>query len=254
VKNSIHPAEEKFILPYQSPQIESQIEILEAYCTLSGEGRRPIQYSEVAESIGISGVTVSGNHKFYTYCGFLENVDGGYRPSESLIEIVKKIEWKKTEQAKRLVRGMFLKKWFVEFLLEVMKPGNKMSEERITNELGIRSGVRRSESNLRRLKRLFEWIEYAGIILESKDGIYELNQDIGNQETRESVEKSVEIREEPAVSGARISQENRYSLAIVINITPETKREEVMKMIELAEECLNEYGVKHEEVQVYEKE
>lgn len=247
MKNGIHPEEEKSILPYQSPQIESQIEILEAYCTLSGEGRKPIQYGEVAESIGISGVTISGNHKFFTYCGFLESVDGGYRPSDLLIEIVKKLEWKKTEQAKRLIRGMFHKKWFVEFLLEVMKSRNKMSREEIINELGIRSRIRRSKSNLRRLERLFEWIEYAGVVLESKDGIYELNQDIENQETGELTEKSVELCGETAASGTRISQENRYSLAVVINITPETKREEVMRMIELAEECLNEYSVEREE-------
>lgn len=182
-------------------------------------------------------VTVSGNHKFFTYCGFLESIGGDYLPSQQLVEFINRLEWKKLEEAKRLVRKLFENKWFSDHLLKLMKLRGKMTKDEIINELGIRSGVKRSQNNIRRLNRLFEWIKYAEIISESNDGTYELTQIMADEEIKEPLEGSIEKPSTVFVSKIGIPEETEFSLVLAINITPETTREELKKMIELAKEC-----------------
>lgn len=107
--DQIEEEDNGFILPYQSPQITKQIDILRAYYILSEEGKKTVEYKEIAEAAEISDVLVSGNHKFFMYCGFLESINGGYLPSEQLVEFMNRLEWKKLEEAKKLIRKLFEK-------------------------------------------------------------------------------------------------------------------------------------------------
>ena len=242
----IEEEDNDFILPYQSPQITKQIDILKAYYELSEEGKRPVEYKEIAELVGISDVTISGNHKFFTYCGFLENIDGEYIPSEHLVEFINKMEWKKLEEARKLIRKLFEKKWFSDHLLKLMKLRKKMSKDEIINELGIKAGIKRSRNNIRRLNRLFEWIEYAEIISESDDGSYELTQIITNKEIKEPLEGSFEKPNIVSFSKRKILKEIEFPLILAINITPETTKEELKKMVELARGYTNKEFIETE--------
>jgi len=246
--DQIEEEDNGFILPYQSPQITKQIDILRAYYMLSEEGKKTVEYKEIAEAAGISDVLVSGNHKFFMYCGFLESTNGGYLPSEQLVEFMNRLEWKKLEEAKRLIRKFFEKKWFLDHLLKLMKSRGKMSKDEIINELGIKAGVKRSQNNIRRLNRLFEWIEYAEIISESNDRTYELTQFITDEEIKEPSEESIERPSIVSVLEKNIPEETEFSLVLAINITTETTKEELRKMIELARECTSKESQKQKKV------
>jgi hypothetical protein len=229
----------EFILPYQSPKIEKQIEILKAYCILSERGKKPVDYKEVAGLVGISDVIISGNHKFFVYSGFLKSVEGNYLPSDQLMEFINRLEWEKLKEAKKIIRKLFEKKWFFDYITRLLKLRGKMSEDDIINELGAKAGIERSSHYVRRLKRLLEWIKYAEIISESNDDNYELSQMLSDKEVKKSIEESERTK---LISAPRIetSKETEFPLVLAINITPETTKDELKKMIGLAEDYLNE--------------
>jgi hypothetical protein len=229
--------DKEFILPYQSPQIQKQVEILKAYCILSEERKRPVQYKEVAELVGISDVTISGNHKFFVYCGFLESSNGDYLPSEQLMKLTNRIEWKKLEEARQILRIMFEKKWFSDYLSNLLQSKGEMTKDKIINELGVLIGAKRSQNILRRLNILFEWIKYAGIIHESTDNTYKLNESMAAETNKKPLDESLEKPKTIFVAKTKIPKEIKCSLILAINITPETTREELKNMIELAIEC-----------------
>lgn len=129
-----------------------------------------------------------------------------------------------------------------------MKLRGKMSKDEIINELGIKAGMKRSQNNIRRLNRLFEWIEYAEIISESNDGTYELTQIMTDEEIKEPLEESTEKSSIVSVSKKIIPEETKFSLVLAINITPETTKEELRKMIELARECTSKESQKQKKV------
>jgi len=158
-------------------------------------------------------------------------------PSERLIEFINKLEWKKSEEAKEILRVLLKEKWFSDYLSKLIRLRGKMTRNEIIDELGVKIGTKRSRNVLRRLNRLFEWIEYSEIISESTDNTYELKQIAATGEIEKSFEES--LKKPEMFSGAEIEspREAQFLLVLAINITPETTIEELKKMIELARKC-----------------
>ncbi|MBU7047657.1 MAG: hypothetical protein HXS54_14580 [Theionarchaea archaeon] len=224
---------EEYILPYQSPQISRQLEILKAYCILSEERKNPVGYKEVSDLTKISEISISGNNKFFVYTGFLEEIDRKYVPSEKLLEFMNKLEWKKEDEAKNILRQMLAKTWFIDSLSRLMQFRGEMSRDDIISELGAKAGVKRSKSNMQRLNRLFEWIEYAEIILESSSDTYKMTQVISRGKSEEKTAKLLGLPERNLPSRSETPIEAVPAVVFAINIKPETTEEELEKMLKL---------------------
>jgi len=229
---------EEYVLPYQGPRMSKQVEILRAYYILSKQRKDPIGYKEVADLTKISEISISGNNKFFVYCGFLEEVDRKYIPSEQLIEFINRLEWKKEAEAKVILRQMLARTWFFKSLLELMQLKREMSKDEIINDLGAKAGVRRSRSNMWRLNRLFEWIDYAGILLESNDGAYRVAQITRNEATKELPARLPKQSEEIFLTKPGTLIEVEPSIVFAINVTPNTTEEELKQMLELTREYI----------------
>jgi len=162
----------KYSLPRADMSLENEIAALKGLVQFSNKGEKPVKYNEI-KIPNIHPTRVSAELKFFTSIGLAERKERGiYVPTKKAIEFVNTLNWKE-EDAKQIIRDVFSESWFGDLVIKMLSIGKEVSLSDIVGELGktVEGDPKRDE---KAIKRLVEWLEYAGIIKVDENGIVHL--------------------------------------------------------------------------------
>lgn len=153
-------------LPSERAKFEVQLKVLRAYSNASAGGTKAVNLERLASVSQLSSSTVSSCNPFFVASNFIVKGDGGYSPTNGLLEYAKQVPWDE-EKAKGFLREMMKEAWYTKELNVVFGVNPEMSEDEIIKALGSIVGARPDQRAS--LETLVKFILYAGLIEPSSD-------------------------------------------------------------------------------------
>ncbi len=204
-------------LPNIRLKLENEIAVLKACVEFSKYGTEPVTYKDL-KIPGIHPNNISLELVFLSSINLLNlgSKRGEYTPTPEAVNFVNKLNEGKVKEAKKVLAEVLRTTWFGDLVLESLKIKEELTLNELIKVLGKDAHVD-LKSDLRAIKRLFEWLEYAGIIelkgdkVRSKADTIQEPDHVGKIEKSERVEKASEII---------------INLSFLINIDPSTTKED----------------------------
>jgi len=151
----------KFSLPEAHLKFEKEIEILKALVEFSKKGEQAVSYKEI---VGLgSNTNISSELAFFADAGMAKREKGSkYLPTNEVIEFVNSFNWDEKD-AKRKLRDILSKSWFGEITIKILKVLGEKHLNDLIKELG-KTAEADPDKDVKAIKRLVKWLEYAEII------------------------------------------------------------------------------------------
>lgn len=147
-------------LPTDRVGFQRQMEILRAYA-VNGESGQSVTNEQVAAVVNIAAQSVSLCNMFFVEVGLLQRGDGGYIPSQEVLEFSRAHEWDPDNAAKKLAPAIE-KSWFATTLIPVLKFRPLEDRDAIMKLAEASSASTDYEPQLR---MILEYLAIAGIII-----------------------------------------------------------------------------------------
>ena len=243
----------KFSLPEANLKFEKEIEILKALVESSRKGEHPVSYKEIHEEIHKvvrSKTYISSELAFFAYAGMAKKEKGSeYLPTKEVIEFVNSLNWDE-DDAKIKLREILSKSWFGDITIKILKDnGGKIRLDDLVKKIGKKAEADPNK-DVKAIKRLVKWLEYAGIVEIDENKIVRLkkipvlnnNEDESKDEAPptskiEEVTSETIVEEKTMQSGENKKVRKEILLNLTINIqidsnTDVEKVREIMKVIQ----------------------
>jgi len=237
----------KYSLPEARLKFERELEILKALVEFSKKGEKPIKYSNF---IGLGSTTyVSSELAFFADAGLAIKEKGSkYLPTDEVIEFVNILNWDE-EEAKKKLANILSNSWFGDVTIKILKIRNKIGLNDLMKELG-KTAEADPNKDVKALKRLVEWLEYAGIIEIDENENVRLKKVISPQNVEEKLPSSEKIEsisetttEEKIVKSEEIKKVRKgilLNLTINLQIDSNTDVEKIREIIRAIKQDLVE--------------
>jgi hypothetical protein len=156
-------------LPTVRISLPKQIEILRAFGAACGPIPRPVTNAEVGKIVDLKPETIALGSPFFVAIDLLTKVEGGYVPSEEVLNYARSFEWVPEEAFDRL-EPKFRKTWFAEAILPRLRFA-PVSEDQAKAILGEAASL--SASSGGQLEMLLGFMVEARLI-EQENGTYRI--------------------------------------------------------------------------------
>lgn len=232
----------KYPLPRADMSLENEIIVLKGLVQFSNKGKEPVKYDEI-KIPNVHPTRISVELNFFASIGLAERKKKGkYIPTQKAIEFVNSLNWKE-EDAKRIIRDVLSESWFGDLVIKMLSTGKKASLSNITSELG-KTVEGDPKKDKKAIRRLVEWLEYAGIIKVDENEIvylmeaptlHKLEEDLFLAEETESTSKTI-MKEKMVESEETKKVQKGVLLNLTINIQIDSnmdveKIREIIKVI-----------------------
>ena len=209
----------KFSLPEARLKFERELEILKALVEFSKKGEQPVGYKEI-HGLG-SNVYISSELAFFADAGMAKKEKGSkYLPTDDVIEFVNSFKWDE-EDAKRKLRDILSKSWFGDITIKILNVVGGKDLDDLIKEIG-KTAEADPDKDIKAIKRLVEWLEYAGIIEIGENNIVHLKDISTTQNVKEkkpSLEKETVIEKEMVNSEETKKVQENLRKEILLNLT-----------------------------------
>jgi len=220
----------KKLLPNAEVAFNKELEIFKGLVEFSNQGSKYIRSKEI--NIGISPSRISRELKFLESIQLAKSQPGGkYTPMDLCKEFVKYLKWKDYKKAKVILKNIFSNTWFGDFTKKFLEVKNSTTKDQLLKEIGIQCEADPIKDE-KSLRRLIEWMIWTEILKEEK-GKFSLIS------TKILPPKEITPTSKLANS-EKIKIESPYSIQIVINIAPDTSKQELKNMIKIVKEALED--------------
>lgn len=156
-------------------------------------GNKLLSAKEVGPNTKINATMVSGIFGFFYKIGLLNREKNKYSLKDEFNEAIKNLAWNKTDEAKKLLREIYLDCWFGVFIKEKSKLAPTISKEHLMSDVGLECGADPSYHG-KAILRLVEFMEDAELIIYSaEDKSYSFNVDNENYEIQNNQNKQGQI-------------------------------------------------------------
>lgn len=146
---------------------------------------------------------------------------GEYIPTTGAVNFVSKLNEGKVKEAKMVLAMVLRTTWFGDLVLKSLKIKEELTLNGLVDVVGKEAHAN-LKSDLRAIKRLFEWLEYAGIIELEGDKVRLKADTIQEPEHVERIEKPERVKKDGEIT---------INLSFLINIDLRTTDEEDFKEI-----------------------
>jgi len=174
-------------LPGLNLNMDKQIDVLKAFVVYYDKNQKGTSYKEIALIIKSSPTNVSESLKFWKSIGILKSDDRTYRPSQELINAIKKMEWGDVEEGWRIFRDAMRDSWFVTHLIMAFRVTTSMTEIDLLNSLGSASGASSRAKVEKPLRNLLRLLEISKIVLKDDKGNWTLNEKLKMSREQEPI-------------------------------------------------------------------
>jgi len=227
----------KHSLPRGDIKFENEIAILKGFVEFSNKGKKPVKYDEI-RVIKVHKTIISSELNFFADIGLAEKVKGSrYRPTSKTIDFVNNLNWGKEKKAKNVLRSVLLDCWFGKLVSKLLTISVEVTVDDLIQELGIEAEAD-PEKDKKSVERLVEWLEYANVIEMDENKKVTLKQDsiLAPEEVQETTIETTKKEEKQLqkISKAEIS------ISFLVQVTPQTKKEEIEKIIKIIKEVIRE--------------
>lgn len=151
-------------LPSERVSFSKQLDILRAYVAASAGGTKPCSLAEVADVAGLNSGSISVANPFFTSCGLIQRIDGGFMPAPEVIAFHRAFEWNATHAAEKLAATL-KQQWFYETLAPRLS-FSPIEEDQAIHLLGDTAAA--GPEYKTNLRMLLEYLGAANLIL--RDG------------------------------------------------------------------------------------
>lgn len=172
----------KYSLPEAKLKLEKEIQVLKAFVEHSDKGEKAVSYRDIR---GVANkASVSSELAFFADAGLAVKEKGSkYVPTKKVIEFVKHAEWDE-EGAKNILKQILLNTWFGELTKKILKTTGHKKLKDLIKELGITAEADNKKDE-KAIRRLIEWLEYAGIVEIDGNEDVSLKDDINSSQIME---------------------------------------------------------------------
>lgn len=222
----------KYSLPRADITLEREIEILKGLVTFSEDGKKPVKYNEI--TIGIHPTAISTELNFFASINIAEKKKGGkYIPTQFAKEFITTLDWNE-QNGKEMVGNFLLATWFGKIVNNMLTIKRELDINNLISELG-RIAKADPKSDRKAIKRLLEWLQFGEVIEIGENGIVKLKRR-ARLKVEKPEEKLVIRKEEEIIS----PHKGKINILFVVEITPETKQEDIKKIIKAIKNGLKE--------------
>lgn len=201
----------------------------------SENGKKPVNYIEIAKVTNIHKSNVSCLNPFFENIGLIKEVEGekGKLPVNGLMKFEHEID-SNPDKAKFYLHPLFAESWFGKLARKLLSLDHTVEEESLISSLGAESGAEMKKK--RELGMLIEYLVFFKVIEKDEIGNYRLFQ--------RSKEQEMKLTEEIKESNSGIFDQEfgigkyQYTINFSITVTPETTKEDLEKMTELVKEFM----------------
>lgn len=236
----------KYHLPYRDTSFDKHLEIIKVYGIHSNFQKAPIFWKDFKGVF--NPITISGNNKFLAEIGLLTYVKPGtYSSTDSLIKIANALRYDDEKSAKKELRRVIEKSWFIDIVRKKLLMDKTATEDELIKAIGM-AIYADPETQKRQLMRLIDYLKYAELIERKEDGSYILTEKPSPKEPEQIEEKPEEVTEEKPISQKEIEKleveqvsgripvtsKSGINLNLTININEDTdmkKLKELLKML-----------------------
>jgi hypothetical protein len=162
-------------LPTDRIKLGKQLDILRAYVGAGGVDGRAVSNTEVAQIVQMQPSTVSMGNAFWTDVGFLQKGEGGYLPSQDVVNFSRAHEWN-PDSAPHKLAPLLENAWFVTRLMPKLR-FREVKEEEALIDLADEAGAGLHHKG--QLRLLLEYMEVTGFVTRENGSIRLDNSRVG---------------------------------------------------------------------------
>ena len=227
----------KHPLPDVRISFDSHFDIIAAYVVASDNGKKEVEYKELAPYLKIALQTVGGCNKFFQHLGLLTPSEKGksYTPTKLAIDLHNARKWKNDQVIKSTLRQILKHSWFWIHTKQYLDVNGSVNREDLIRQLGLECRADPQKHKLA-LSKLIEYIQNADLIKENS-GRFELNSE-SFQNSENGIDMSSPAKKPTLQDNYSKPKDStttfhtgsvNVSLGLLIN--PETSEEQIRKTI-----------------------
>jgi len=219
-----------YVLPNARLSLEKEMDVIKGLVEFSKEGTNPVSYKDI--KIGMTNTHISRELTFLKSIQLAgSEIKGKYVPTKECIEFAKLLRWKE-EDAKNYLRNILSGTWFVELTQKILRVKQSIEEDELIKELGKESGADPAV-DMKSLRRLIEWMKWANILKEEEGKLL-----LAVEAPQPPLEEAIKVT--PSLTLEKEKPKLPLSIQILIQVTPETRKEQIKEIIKAVQEVLEE--------------